>query len=165
MTVEIKERLNNIKKKLSEVRAISQTGVLVGFPSKGLKRDTGKLSNAEIAYYQEFGTTKIPARPFLTPAVQNNLKQVSALLKIDPDNPSNTANLERAGLYVSSKAKENITKQNGFSQFAPLSPVTLRARRNKRKNKKAGTKALIDTGQLRQSITYVIEEGAKSGAD
>lgn len=130
-------------------------GVYVGIPSTKTKRKKGEpISNSEIAYINEFGSpvNNIPARPFLYPTLQREHAQIVKILK--PLEIFNLyQNLEKAGLYASSQVKKTITEQIGFT---PLSPKTIRARELKRVSGLAGDKALLDTGQLRQSITYIV---------
>jgi len=62
-----------------------------------------------------------------------------------------TAALTKAGIVAQNSVKAAITKGEGF---APLADATVKARQ--RKGFK-GTKPLIRTGQLRNSITYIVK--------
>ena len=52
------------------------------------------------------------------------------------------------------RVKNYIRSQKGM---VPLSPKTIAARKRRRVSRKAGTKALIDTANLLQSINYTTE--------
>jgi hypothetical protein len=60
--------------------------------------------------------------------------------------------LNAAGLIAQSSVKKRIQQGEGF---APLAESTLEARARKGKS---GTKPLIRTGQLLNSVTYVVRE-------
>jgi hypothetical protein len=62
--------------------------------------------------------------------------------------------LNKAGLIGQNHVKNQIV--NG--DFAQLKNSTIAARMRRRKNRQAGTKPLIDTGQLLNSVTYVVRE-------
>lgn len=106
----------------------------------------------------EFGTARIPARPFLIPSIQKNFSKLQSLLVLEI-NPKtgltqfNEDSMNAAGLQAQNIVRQYIVNQTGF---VPLSPKTIMARRNRRKSGKAGEKALIDTGSFINSITYVI---------
>ncbi|MDD1617199.1 MAG: hypothetical protein LUQ28_12105, partial [Methylococcaceae bacterium] len=61
------------------------------------------------------------------------------------------ASLTKAGIVAQNSVKATITKGEGFE---PLAESTIKARQ--RKGFK-GTKPLIRTGQLRNSITYIVK--------
>lgn len=148
--------------------------------------DPKPMNNAQLGYVHENGSPaqNIPARPFLIPGVEdaqesytNHLqKAVSAAMSGD-DNKMQTE-LNAAGLIASSGARNKITT----GEFEPLSPATVRNRRKSRSTKsmraaekkyleliangatpeqaqdEAGIRPLINTGQLRNSLTYVIRK-------
>lgn len=124
--------------------------------NKGLKLHP--ITNALIGYMNEFGTARIPARPFLIPSIQKNFSKLQSLLVLEI-NPKtgltqfNEDSMNAAGLQAQNIVRQYIVNQTGF---VPLSPKTIMARRNRRKSGKAGEKALIDTGSFINSITYVI---------
>lgn len=164
MKAKVIQKSNRLEKFIGDLRTAAEKGVYVGIPSEKTKRKDGKITNAEIGYINEFGSPKqgIPARPFLNPAIRNNSKRIAALLEPDISAPANDAHLIRAGEFASAKVKAYITNQTGF---VPLAQATINARKRKRKNGRAGTKALIDTGQLRQSIHYLVIKEQNNGAD
>lgn len=132
--------------------------------AKAVKKTSPKLSpitNALIGYMNEFGTARIPARPFLIPSITKNLSEIEKLLILDLDPETgvtkfNEDSLNAAGLQAQNIVRKYIVDQTGFK---PLSPKTIQARRARRKSGKAGEKALIDTGSFINSITYVLDKG------
>ena len=159
MTVQVTRDIAD--KVLANIRAVPQKKLLVGIPAEENARGE-EIGNASLGFIHEYGSParNIPARPFLVPGVQDAEPQAVAMLA----KPTGDAlekgvdvlvrGLERAGLVCQAAVKKRIVSQDGF---APLSPRTIAARQ--RKGYK-GTKALIRTGQLLNSITYVIRKAA-----
>lgn len=140
---------------LRRLAAVAQRDVLVGVPA-GEARDDGP-SNAEIGYQNEFGSpaNNIPARPHLLPGVAAVQDKVVAKLTQAADaaatgRPSDAErHLHAAGLLAQNSVRRTLTT----TAYRPLSERTLAERRARGRT---GTKPLIDTGQYRRSITYVV---------
>ncbi len=143
---------------LRRVRDLTAKRVLVGIPQAENARDDGSpIGNAAIGFIQEHGDPEhnLPARPFLVPGVESvhdksiaRLRKAgeAALLGGDPV-PQMTA----AGFEAEASVKNLIADVIP----PPLAPRTLAER------KAAGFKGetpLIRTGELRNSITHVIED-------
>lgn len=151
--------------------------VRVGVPSGAAEADGTPV--AMIAAVHEFGSPSqgIPERPFLRTAMQENAKKYVAL---------NRRNLlailrrqmtvEQALGQLGEMAKGDVQAKLRDGDFKALDPKTIAARRRARSNgynkalqskmakkQAAGNAAgpidrpLIDSGQLRQSITWEIE--------
>lgn len=143
---------------LRRMAAVAQRDVLVGVPA-GEARDDGP-SNAEIGYQNEFGSpaNNIPARPHLMPgvaAVQD--KAVARLTQAASAAATGRMSdaerhLHAAGLIAQNSVRRTLTT----AAYRPLSERTLAERRARGRT---GTKPLIDTGQYRNSITYVVRDG------
>ncbi|MDH0638199.1 hypothetical protein N5D52_14725 [Pseudomonas sp. GD03860] len=144
------------------------------------------INNAQLGYIHEYGSPKanIPARPFLEPGVEDqresigNHLQKAASSALKGDDGKLDAELNAAGLIAQAGARNRITSSN----YEPLSPSTIRNRRKNRNTQSmrveeqkyldmvangaspaqaqadAGIQPLINTGQLRNSITYVIRK-------
>lgn len=140
---------------LRRLAAVAQRDVLVGVPA-GEGRDDGP-TNAEIGYQNEFGSpaNNIPARPHLLPGVAAVQDKVVAKLTQAADaaatgRPSDAErHLHAAGLLAQNSVRRTLTT----TAYRPLSERTLAERRARGRT---GTKPLIDTGQYRRSITYVV---------
>lgn len=142
-------------------------------------------SNALIGAVMEFGDDErnIPPRPFLVPGVRSVQGEVVKHLRkagenaFDRDFGSVTAQFARAGTVAASAVQQRITD----GPFAPLSQRTIEARAARgRKGAKqylkllgegtpkqvldtlgdqALVRPLIDTGQLRRAVTYIVKDG------
>lgn len=152
-----------VDKMASVIKAINELGakdVLVGIPEGNTDRKSGDpATNALIGYVQEFGSpaNNIPARPFLIPGVQDIQKPAADRLKVaaqralSGDLSQAEKQLHAAGLMGQNSARAKIN-----SNIQPkLSERTLAARRARGVTRE---NTLIDTGQLRNAITYVIRK-------
>lgn len=140
---------------LRRLAAVAQRDVLVGVPA-GEARDDGP-SNAEIGYQNEFGSpaNNIPARPHLLPGVAAVQDKVATKLAQAADAAASgrvsdaERHLHAAGLLAQNSVRRTLTT----TAYRPLSERTLAERQARGRT---GTKPLIDTGQYRRSITYVV---------
>ncbi|WP_423196787.1 Bacteriophage protein [Cupriavidus sp. H19C3] len=153
-------KTDRLKEVLESISGLVDKQVLVGIPDSAPERkDDEPLSNAAIGYIQETGSpaNNLPARPFLVPGVASaEEKTVPQLQKaveaaLDGDLPRAEKRMASAGLAAQNSVRAKIN-----SGIAPqLKDSTLAARRRRGRT---GTVPLIDTGQLRNSITYVIRK-------
>ena len=150
---------DNAKNVIAAIQDMAKKHVLVGIPSSENGRNDGSIGNAALGAIHENGSgvRNIPARPFLKPGVAAAADQCVNVLKSAAQNAFTDKNaidkgLNAAGLIAQASVKKRIVSQEGFT---PLKAATLAAR--KRKGAK-GEKALIRTGQLLNSITYVVRE-------
>lgn len=145
--------------------------VLIGYPSGATEEDGTPV--ALVAATHEFGapSRNVPERPTLRPGIQRKFPQMVRLNKINlirvlRGQMSLKDALGQLGAMAVGAVKEEIDK----GSHAPLKASTIARRRAKRspgynaKLDKAAAKSggsvdrpLIDTGQMRQSVTYVIE--------
>lgn len=148
--------MKNLRKQL---QAIARKRVLVGVPEDNSDRkNNDEMTNAGLAYLHTHGSPlqHIPARPIIEPALQaaDNKDRITKILgraaKAALDQKPDVANeqLNRAGVAGANAAKRwFVDDRNGW---APDSPETVA--------RKGSDKPLIDTAQLRRSITYLVEE-------
>jgi hypothetical protein len=152
--------VNKLPEFLENVKKMSEKCVMVGIPhDKGARADSG-YTNAQIAIVQENGSPakNIPPRPFLIPGIKSAQKEIAEILKDGAKEALHGVSIEialnKAGLIGQNHVKNQIV--NG--DFTQLKNSTIVARSRRRKNGQAGTKPLIDTGQLLNSVTYVVRE-------
>lgn len=148
------------------LQALTGQQVMVGIPAADAERradpETGKrppINNAGIGYIMEHGAPDagIPARPHMEsgiadvqPRIETALRD-AALAAMKGDAAAVTRSLNAAGLIAQAGIRRKITT----GPFQPLAESTLAARRRRGRS---GEKPLIDTGQYRNSITYVIRK-------
>ena len=136
-----------------------------GVRSAGMKAETDKAVEegtpyplALQAYIKEHGSPayRVPPRPFLEPGIEKHLDMVkggmkAALLDVLKGGDGRTQR-ENLGGAIAGKVQEYFEEDNGWP---PLSPKTI-ARRKKGPDGTPSDLPLVDTGALRQSITYII---------
>ena len=169
------------------LRALQRDVVLVGIPEgkSSRKKDGAAIGNAAIGYIQENGSgaNNIPPRPFLVPGVRAVADKCAELLAVgagdmlDGGESAIRKAMNKAGLVAQASVKNTLVEGAGYE---PLSPVTLQLRAWKKEGvhisgKTVGwaaflvskglasyegvsTKPLVVTGQLLNSITYVIRK-------
>lgn len=142
---------------MANIRALTGAKVLVGIPGETAERKEGGITNASLGFIHEYGSPvrNIPARPFLVPGIREAERDVLPKMAKFARNrltewSGARKELNAIGMAAQAAVKNRIVRQEGFT---PLSPKTIAAR--KRKGFK-GEKALIRTGQLLNSITYVV---------
>lgn len=115
-----------------------EVGVLQGKYPNG-------LNIAQNAKCQEFGAYNIPPRPFFRNSIKENEKKWVEAYKQGLKKRENNA-VERVGVLASSDIKATITKL----QTPPNAPSTIK--------QKGSNNPLIDTGLLRASIDYKVNQ-------
>lgn len=179
-------KVDNLERLSRDIEALAKSEVLAGFPEDTTDRtddeDPGSnITNAAIAYVQDHGEPdrNVPARPFMLPAMEavqdraeSILKQAAkAMLKADSKDRDSLLSiyLTRVGLAIQAAIRKKINE--GIPP--PLSEATLRRRAARGRVgamwelawRDAGApastelaKPLIDTGQLRNAVNFVIRE-------
>ena len=164
LSVNIKVSVDNSRLLTAAMQTLEQNQVLVGIPAEKAPRTSeeakamgAKMNNAAIAYVHNFGNPalNIPQRQFLEPGIKDAnagivvrmTKAAQGALDGQPDVVMN--NLNAVGIIAASSVKMKISSNIP----PPLAASTLAARRRRGRT---GTRTLIDTGQLRNSISYVI---------
>jgi len=180
----LKVNIDSVDQLRATIELLAVREVLVGFPEETAGRElepgdlpqANDITNAALGYIHDNGMPEqnIPARPFMIPGMNESIPKVTAALLWT----AKQVLLRRSGEVIES----GFTRAGIAAQFAirrkinegvppPLADSTLRerARRGRKGAKKelslraAGeapstqfAKPLIDTGQLRNAITYVI---------
>jgi hypothetical protein len=137
---------------LERIAALGDPKVYIGIPTSTNARQ-GASNNATIAAAHEMGAPSrgIPARPFLIPTMQNNAEKYTNLLAQGfrnalQDKEKAAEVYEKIGLVASSDVKDYIVS----GQFVPLKESTI--------DRKGSSKPLIDTGEMRNSISYEVRK-------
>lgn len=102
------------------------------------------------AVWQEFGTTRIPERPFIRNAMTANLSGYRDLARSSAEQIiAGSMTMRRALERMGIKAQGDIQKEMPGTP-PPNAPSTIR--------QKGSSMTLVDSGQLRQSVSWVIDE-------
>jgi len=135
-----------------------ESDVLVGVPAEyGARKDEGAMNNATLAYIHDNGSpaANIPARPFMQPGIEAGRERISKLLEQGARAAmyGNAGSVEQALQKAGLVAQANIRAAINSGLPPALAPSTLAARKARGRT---GEKPLVDTGQLRNSINYVV---------
>jgi hypothetical protein len=141
----------------SDLEKYSKAYVIVGFPNgtktktetKDGRKKKGGESMAEIAFENEFGKGKTPARSFMRTSFDENLSRLQSILdkeydKVLEGKRTVEFSLNAIGLYV----KDLIQKKITDIHEPPNSPVTIKLKKS--------SKPLIDFGQMRASVQHKV---------
>ena len=148
------ERLNNLLEQVS----VKLTGKVGWFPKNRYKDGTFV---AQVAAQNEFGTDKIPARPFFRTSVSENKVKWKSVAKrlakklLDKD-ITQKQYLEQLSLVAEGDVRDKIRS----IQEPALAESTIKGRLSKLKSgKRTGTleKPLIDTAVMINSLTKIVE--------
>lgn len=167
MAMYVKESGDGFKDVLRAMRFLSQSQVLIGIP-EGAGAHEG-MSNVALAYLHTMGSpvNKMPARPFLEPGIEEAKDDIAEQMleaakdAFAGDIAAAVDRLDMAGIVGENAVKARF----GSSSMAPLAPITINGgwMRNKVSGKpvyikgKGSSAPLIDTGDLRNSITHIVE--------
>lgn len=124
-------------------------GVKVGILGSKDHREGGDFGNAEIGVLQEFGsiTNNIPPRSFLRMPLETKKNRLEEVIANSTEDIA-TGDLKKVLTKVGFEAEaiiDDAFRTGGFGNWAPNAPETVA--------KKKSSRPLIDTGQLRRSIT------------
>lgn len=128
---------------------IKKGRVKVGFPKNSGSYDDG-TNVVDVAIWNEFGTENIPARSFMRTAIAEHKKEyrdlgIQMAKDIIKGKGSIREGLQMIGLVAASDIQNKITE----IQEPALAESTI--------ERKGSTKPLINTGKLRQSVTYEVD--------
>lgn len=159
---DIRATIDKTSKLIKGLEFIKDSDVLVGIPQKKNKREgEDEVTNSELLFIHTKGSpiNNIPARPVIEPAIEDDSERLSKMLK-DAANSAMDGNEEDAikKLRLTGIRGQNVSRAwftNPKNNWPPNVPSVENAKRAKGST---DPKPLIDTGELRKSITYVIEK-------
>lgn len=124
-----------------------KVGFLEGATYPGTDESAG-LPVATVAFWNEFGTVKAPARPFFRNAIAKNSpewgSQLGAALKASNFNAKTAMGI--MGEVIKGQVVQSILDTNS----PPLAPSTVK--------RKGFDKPLVDTGVMQRAVDYVVVE-------
>lgn len=145
---EIIYQLEGLEKLDKELKYLQTHAVKVGVLGNG---SANGISVQDYAIFNEYGTSRMPARPFFrlsvgTANAQNEIKEYmkQQVEQIIQGGMSAQQAYENLGTFIVQKIKKTIAS----GKFAALDPQTVK--------KKGHSKPLMDTHSLYESINYEI---------
>ena len=146
--------------------AMGKPFVKTGFPEKAFGDDhEGPLTVGEVAVFNEFGTEFTPARPFMAMAYEQHRDEMRAFIDrevslIAQGKSTFKHSLDRVG----GRHQGHIRKVIGSNVPPPNSPFTIENKLRRGGSRitsgsapgaaDAKNTTLIDTGQMRQAVTF-----------
>lgn len=124
-------------------------------PVKGKQRKAGgavvpsPASLAEIAMFNELGTSTIPARPFMKQAFENNQDEIEDFLSQGLKKIAVSGKFQQFLQLLGVKLVDVVQSEIEEGQFTPNSAATIR--------RKGSAHPLIDTSTMKNSVGYEIE--------
>lgn len=168
MKVTSRESKDRIKELQDYLKSFQKDAVVVGIPEDKSSRKEGEITNAAIAFINEFGSpaNNIPPRPAFqigiaisqAAIIEETAKMLFAsfadvaLGKPEAARARLKKYYERIGLLTANNIKAVITQQTYLQ--APAA-ATIASRKSKGYS---SLKSLLVTGQYRNSITYVVRD-------
>ena len=166
MKINIAVEKRNLKKLIKEIKFVKENEVYIGIPQdKSVRNNQEGITNAELLFIHTNGSpvNNVPARPVIEPAIKNDQERISKMMK-------KAANLAFNGRYGEAIRQlklvgmrgQNVSKSwfinpdNGWPENSPLTKM----RKIRGKPDGYEPRPLIDTGQLRNSITYFVKTKA-----
>lgn len=157
----IRVTIDRVPQISASIKKLASTRVMAGVPADkaGRSDDGAPINNAGLMYIHENGAPEanIPARPVVHPAINEAQSQLTNSLRkagefaLDGDIQKMDQQLHATGIVAQNAMRRKITT----GPFTPLAERTLAARRAKGHS---SIKPLIETGQLRRALTYVIRK-------
>jgi phage gpG-like protein len=137
---------------VKEIKSFEKDYVKVGLLTDSGKADDGITDIVDIGIYNEFGTSRIPERPFMAQTFDKNKGEISknieaGLTSIIEKKAKAVPILKKIGVWYVGQVQKMFTD----GTYTGNKPSTIRIKKS--------DKPLIDTGRLRASINYTVEQG------
>lgn len=155
MAAPTRDNRNRFDRIIEQIDLMQHSYVIIGFQEGTVTRDQtmgnrhkqGGQSMADIAAQNEFGTARIPARPFMRTSFDENRTRLSQVIArqyglILDGNSTVRRSLGLMGLFMQDLVVAKIRE----IQNPPNSPRTIA--------RKGSSKPLIDFGQMVSAVTY-----------
>lgn len=164
---------------LQRLKKIQRTEILVGIPESEAARKDGEMNNPTLLYIHTKGSPlrNLPARPVIEPALEDEMNAariIDDLRKVVDLVFANKFDQARKQMEITGKDAANMIRMwfvDPKNNWEPNARATVLRKLKKLSKKKrtemiadydAGNeridKPLIDTGELRKAITYVVKE-------
>lgn len=160
----IQKKIDNFNKISKSLKWLKKNSVYVGIPEDKSKRKNeeknSEITNAELLFIHTNGSpvNNIPPRPVIEPAIQDDKDRLTSMLKkaaklvIDGKEDEALKQLKMVGMRGQNVSKNWFTSEkNNWPSNSPS------VKREKEKKGSTNPRPLIDTGELRNSITYIIK--------
>lgn len=146
MARNVVDRDFGLKAFVRELQRAKTVEVVVGL-LEGPKNDG--VSIAEYGAYNEYGTGRIPSRPFMRESFDENVGRINSDIAKEYDNVMTGQKSVYAALStVGMKHQDRVKKKIGSNMKPANAPSTIA--------KKKSSHTLIDTGAMLNSVNYIV---------
>ena len=161
--VNIVEEKKNYEALVKAIKFLKQNEVYIGIADDTTEREeegTKEITNAELLFIHTNGSpiNNIPSRPVIEPAIKNDRDRLSKMMKkaaqlfLKGEKQEAINQLRKVGMRGQNVSRAwFLNPENGWP---PNSPAVQAAKIRKGANV---PRPLIDTGELRKSITYFVK--------
>ena len=141
------------EKLMRELETLKRTQVRVGFRQGEAQEENG-VEIVDVAMWNELGTSSTPSRPFMRDSVDKHIDAIQDFCmkqgkQVVEGKITAQQCLNAIGVYQEGLVQTEIRD----GEFEPNAPSTIK--------KKGSDHPLIDTGTMRQSVSYVITDKKK----
>ncbi len=130
-----------------ELQKMTEMEVRVGF--QGDEKYEDGTTIAEVAAYNEFGSSDTPERPFMRQSFENHESELQTACDAANRLVSSGGSADQALQQIGVVAKGLVQEEIVNGGFAPNAESTIK--------KKGSEQPLIDTGTMRQSVNFVVK--------
>lgn len=133
--------MNELERIIKDIESLAKTEIKVGIIDDEYV--------AEYATYNEYGTSKIPARSFIRSTVDQKAEWSKAIEKTYNNIIDGKVSLNDGVNKLGATARDDIKSTINSNVPPPNAPSTVARKKH--------SKTLIDTGLMRDSITYEVK--------
>lgn len=157
---EVAASLDKFARNAKAIDFMRNNAVYIGIPQEETARENDKDTNAGLLFKHTNGSPAqhIPARPVLEPAIEDDSDRLSQMMKkaaqhiFAGEEEQAITQLKKTGMRGQNVSRAWFTNdKNGWPPNAPS------VAEEKRRKGATDPRPLIDTGELRKSITYFVE--------
>lgn len=162
MRINIVEEADKFNRLMKAIDEMLHNEVYVGIADDTTEREADKMgiTNAELLFIHTNGSpvNNIPPRPVIEPAISNDKERLADMMKkaaqlfMAGRDEEAIKQLQRVGMRGQNVSRQwFVDEKNGWPPNAPA------VREAKIRKGSTDPKPLIDTGELRKSITYFVK--------
>ena len=142
-TTEVDKIMDDLKKALDTTYTGAKAGYFANDKGKQPYEGEDAPTLEDVALWNEFGTERIPARPFLRNAQNKAIARGEKIVQVRMEE---NADVEQICKDIGLMLQDEIKNQISHGTFVPNAPSTIK--------RKGSSRPLVDTGNLRQSTHW-----------
>ncbi len=157
---EFKTIINNFMSQKRALNFLKENAVYVGIPEDTSNRDGQEVTNAQLLYIHTNGSkiNHIPARPVIEPAIEDGRDFIITQIGLSAQ-AAYSGDFEKAINYLHKAGLEGVRVSRGWfvNPKNNWQPNSIAVENAKRRKGSTNPRPLIDTGELKKSITYFVD--------